>query len=155
MRLVHYSVQGNHLHLLVEAKGREALSRGMQGLTIRLARGLNRVMGRRGKVFADRYHARALRTPGEVRHALAYVLLNAEHHGIGWRAGRRGPALDPCTSGRSFDGWRGAHSAPTRGPPALRARRPDSAASPDVPVVAPRTWLLRTGWRRHGLLAAP
>src|SRR5262249_48845284 len=60
-RLVHYSVQGNHVHLLVEAEDERALSRGMNGLGVRMARGLNRVMGRTGKVLADRYHARILR----------------------------------------------------------------------------------------------
>jgi REP element-mobilizing transposase RayT len=55
-RLVHYSVQGNHIHFLVEAEDKRALSRGMQGLTIRMARALNRVMNnRKGKVFSDRY----------------------------------------------------------------------------------------------------
>ena len=48
-RLVHYSVQGNHVHLLVEAKDEKSLSRGMCGLGVRVARGLNRVMRRRGR----------------------------------------------------------------------------------------------------------
>ncbi len=66
-RLNQYSVQGNHLHLIVEAESRESLSRGMQGLAIRIAKGLNRLMQRRGTVFADHYHAHILRTPSEVR----------------------------------------------------------------------------------------
>ena len=69
-RLNHYSVQGNHLHLIVEAKDRRALSRGMNGLTIRIAKGLNRLWGRKGRVFADRYFDRILRTPLEVKRAL-------------------------------------------------------------------------------------
>lgn len=72
-RIVHFSVQGEHLHFIVEADGNRALSEGMQGLTVRLAKGLNRVMGRHGKVFADRFHAHVLDTPAEVRNALAYV----------------------------------------------------------------------------------
>ena len=86
-RLVHFSVQGNHLHLIVEAADKRALSRGMQGLAIRLARRVNGALGRTGGMFADRYHARALGTPREVRNALAYVLLNRQRHG-GGRAGR-------------------------------------------------------------------
>ncbi len=73
-------MQGNHLHFLVEAENTRALSRGMQGLTIRMAKALNRVMQRRGKVFADRFHAHVLRTPTEVRNALAYVRRNHAIH---------------------------------------------------------------------------
>ena len=71
LRVVEYTVQSNHLHLLVEVSNHPALSRGMIGLTVRLARGLNRLWRRRGRVFPDRYHARALTSPREVRNALA------------------------------------------------------------------------------------
>jgi REP element-mobilizing transposase RayT len=80
LRLVHYSVQGNHIHLLVEGATRESISRGMQGLNIRIARALNRVMARSGSVLADRYHSRILRTPTEVKRVRAYLLGNAHHH---------------------------------------------------------------------------
>jgi putative transposase len=89
MRLVHYSIQGNHLHLVVEAEHREALRRGMQGLAIRMARALNHALGRSGKVFADRYHAHMLRTPPEVKNAVAYVLGNRESH---WRRAGHAPS---------------------------------------------------------------
>jgi len=67
-------VQVNHVHVLVEADGSTALARGVQGLSIRLAKAINRVLGRRGRVWADRFHARALRTPREVRNGLVYVI---------------------------------------------------------------------------------
>ncbi|MFN7669924.1 MAG: transposase, partial [Planctomycetota bacterium] len=73
-RLLHFAILNDHLHFVVEAKDRTALSRGLQGLLIRLARGLNKLWGRKGKVFADRYHDRALKSPREVRNALVYVL---------------------------------------------------------------------------------
>ena len=79
-RLVHYAVMGNHVHLIVEAPNRLRLARGMQGLGIRIARALNRVMGRRGRVIGDRYHAHILRTPSEVRRVRAYMRTNAQHH---------------------------------------------------------------------------
>ena len=79
-RLVHFSVQGNHLHLIVEAVDEVRLARGMQGLAVRMARRLNRVMERRGQVFADRYHAHLLRSPRETRAAVAYVLSNFAKH---------------------------------------------------------------------------
>jgi len=79
-RIVHYSIQGNHLHLIAEAEDAHALARAMQGLATRLARRLNRLNHRTGGVFADRYHARALATPREVAHAVRYVLNNYRHH---------------------------------------------------------------------------
>jgi REP element-mobilizing transposase RayT len=72
-RLIHFSVQGNQLHLIVEARDAQRLSRGMQGLATWIARRLNQLIGRRGKVFADRFHAQVLRTPLEVARARAYV----------------------------------------------------------------------------------
>jgi putative transposase len=81
-RLNHYSVQGNHIHLIVEAADAQALARGMQGVAIRIAKKLNHVMGKKGSVFSDRYHVHILRTPSEVKRALAYVLRNAQKHGL-------------------------------------------------------------------------
>jgi REP element-mobilizing transposase RayT len=127
-RVVHFSVQGNHVHLLVEAEGMRALARGMQGLGIRLAKTINRRLGRTGRVWAERYHGRPLRTPREVRHGLVYVLLNARKHGV------HGGGIDPFSSGAWFEGWRETVEAPP-GP---------------APVARPRTWLLHVGWRRSG-----
>jgi REP element-mobilizing transposase RayT len=97
-RIAHFSVQGNHLHLIAEAAGTDALANAMRALSIRLARGLNRMMGRSGPVLEDRYHAHVLRTPAEVRNALRYVLGNFASH-----AARRGEPLpggwvDPFSS---------------------------------------------------------
>ena len=124
--------------MIVEAAGKQALGSGMKAIASRLAFAVNRVFGRRGPVLDGRYHVRVLRTPREVRNALAYVLLNVRKH---WRA-RRGVAppvrLDEASSGRLFDGWR---------------RRRAAASGPDPPeVTGARTWLLRRGWRRHGLI---
>jgi putative transposase len=80
LRLVEFSVQSNHVHLIVEADDKLSLSRGLQGLAIRVAKGVNRTSNRSGRVLADRYHARPLRTPTEVRHAVRYVLGNLQHH---------------------------------------------------------------------------
>jgi len=129
-RLVHYSIQSSHLHILAEVEDRHALSRGMQGLLVRIAKRLNKFLGRKGSVFADRYFAKPLTTPKVVRNALVYVLQNARKHGMQlW-------PIDPCSSGSWFDGWE-------RPPP------PPRRANPGVP---PRTWLLSTGWKRHGLI---
>jgi REP element-mobilizing transposase RayT len=88
LRVVEFSVLGEHLHLIAEADDKRALSRGMQGLCIRIAKALNRVLRREGRLFADHYHSRLLRSPTELCAALRYVLGNAEHHfaerGLDW-----------------------------------------------------------------------
>jgi REP element-mobilizing transposase RayT len=141
VRLVHFSVQHDHAHLVVEAQDKSALSRGIAGLAVRLARALNRLMGKKGRVWKERFHSRVLKTPRQVRHALAYVLCSARKHGVPMPA--RG--LDPCSSAAAFDGWAGrvvvsAHEL---------ARAAMAVAAP------PRTWLLRVGWRRSGDLLDP
>jgi hypothetical protein len=80
MQMVEFSVQANHIHLVVEAESRECLWRGMQGLCVRIARAVNKIIGRKGKVFGDRYHAHVLRTLAEVRNALHYVRNNVRKH---------------------------------------------------------------------------
>jgi len=146
-RLAHYSLQGNHAHLIVEATDRDALGSGMKAIGARIARAVNRVARRSGRVLADRYHLRLLPTPKEVRGALRYVLLNARCHAAkaGAVLSRSMVVLDRASSAVWFDGWKrwspGAHYE--HGPPPARRR---------CPVARPRTWLLRIGWRRHGLL---
>jgi REP element-mobilizing transposase RayT len=133
-RLGHFTAQSNHLHLICEAPDAAALARGMQGLAIRIARGLNRVAKRRGPVFAERYHARILRSPTETRAALVYVYQNSRRH---TSAGAQDPDwVDPCTSAAWFTGWR----VPIRD---MRLR-PEG----EPPVAPARSWLLATGWMR-------
>lgn len=117
-RVTHYAALPNHLHLLCEAVDEDSLSRGLQGLCIRLARRLNRSWARQGSVFDDHYHAHQLKTPTEVRNALRYVLENAKRHGL-----LAPGATDTCSSAR----WGCAGAGP---------------------FPAPRSWLLREGWRR-------
>jgi len=128
-RLVEYSIQTNHLHFVAEAESEQALARGMQGVLVRVAKALNRVWGRIGRVVGDRYHARVLRTPREVRNALVYVLQNARKHGA------RLTGIDACSSGAWFRGWR------------------DRAARSESPLPRAASWLLRTGWRKWGEIA--
>jgi REP element-mobilizing transposase RayT len=139
LRVVHYSAQSNHVHLICEAEDERALARGMKGLCVRMARALNRLWRRRGSVFDDRYHVHVLETPWEVRNALAYVLQNARHHGIQVPGG-----IDPYSSASWFDGWK-------------RVRAALAVAMRWCPLSRPLTWLLALGWKLHGLLdpAAP
>ena len=142
-RLVHYSIQPRHLHLIVEAQDARALALAVKGLCIRVARQLNRLLGRRGRVFSDRYFSRVLKTPREVRACLAYVLLNATRHEAQGGTEVSG-GIDPCSSGRYFDGWQGRVARP---PPSGKL------AEGEAPVVPARTWLLAVGWRRYRLIA--
>jgi putative transposase len=129
-RLLQFSVQSDHLHLVVEADTPTRLTRGVQGLAVRTAKAINRVLRRHGSVWAERFHARVLATPREVRNALVYVLNNVRKHVPGMRG------LDPRSSARFFTGWRTAVAR-------VIGR---------VPVAEPRTWLAAVGWRRHGLI---
>ena len=130
-RLVHFSVQGDHVHFLMEGTDRQRFSRGVQGLLIRIAKRLNKLWDRRGRIFEGRHHDRILRSPREVRAALRYVLNNARKHGSFF-----GRLPDPFSSGRWFDGWK------------------DLAAkwNPGAPVVRAGTWLLEVGWRKCRLI---
>jgi REP element-mobilizing transposase RayT len=129
-RLVHYAVMGNHLHLLTEGDDRRGHWRGTQGLAIRIAKRLNKLWGRKGKVFHERFHGRDLKTPQEVRGVLEYLMHNARRHG--YRVAAVGP--DPYSSGRWLDGWRGW---------------PCDRIWP-APLAKARSWLVAHGWRRLG-----
>ncbi len=131
-RVVHFSAQDDHMNLLVEARDKTSLSRGISGLSIRLARAVNRVWRRQGHVWGDRYDTRALRTPIEVRHALVYVLASWKMHVPGARG------VDPCSSAVWFQGW--------KGPPP----RPTASEQVERPVEPPETPLLSKGWLRYG-----
>jgi REP-associated tyrosine transposase len=130
-RVVDFSAQDDHLHLIIEAQTAEALSSGARGLSIRLARAINKVCHRQGPVWGDRYHTHTLKTPRETRHAFVYVLMNfRKHHPHDRRA------LDPYSSSPWFEGF----------------RTPPPATAAPSPTWRPRTWLASKGWRRHGLI---
>ena len=163
-RLVHFSVQANHLHLIAEAGDKRSLSRGMQGVSIRVARAVNRELVRAGRVFADRYHARTLTTPRAAHFAVRYVLLNARKHQRSTgsprgaiRAELPTGFVDSCSSAPWFNGFERppARRGPVERPAALafggaRVRERWRASSErQAPVVPARTWLLRRGVRRY------
>ena len=137
---VHYSIQSNHVHLIVEAEDKAKLSSGLRSLIIRIALRLNALLERKGRVFADRYHRDDLPNPSRVRNVLRYVLMNFKKHGVVPRAL---PALDAFSSALAFDGWSGFEEVFAAMPaPVIAYIRPR----------APRTWLLSDGWRHYGAL---
>jgi len=145
MRIVHVSIQTTHIHVIVEAENRLALSRGMQGFQISAAKWINRAISkrtgvrRRASVFSDRYFAEVLRNPRQVRSALSYVLNNWRKH----REDRGAALVDKFSTGVLFDGWKERDGL---GPWAV------PADYQPLVVWEARSWLLRVGWRRHGLI---
>jgi REP element-mobilizing transposase RayT len=140
-RIVHSSIQSNHIHLLVEANHKRALANGVRAFMISAAQHLNRARGRRGRVFTQRYYAVQLKSPMQARNALAYVLNNWRRHRED-NAGLAHAFVDPYSTGVLFDGWNG-----------LRAARfviPDGYEP--MLVCGARSWLLTTGWRKHPLI---
>jgi hypothetical protein len=146
-RLLQFSVQRDHVHLIVEASDQRALSSGVRSVAIRIARYVNELLSRRGPLWGDRWHGRALKTPREVRNALAYVLGNFRKHA------RRPlpPGVDRYSSGAWFDGWRDFERCSGLAPPFTREQAAVELAT-ECPVSRARSWLARVGWRRHGLL---
>jgi REP element-mobilizing transposase RayT len=132
-RIVQYSVQADHVHLLVEADSPLALTNGMRSFAVRVAMRVNHrvLLRQRGRVWGDRYHCRELTTPSEVRNALVYVLSNHIKHGE-YDVG----LIDPCSSAPWFDGWQHRREPKPPDPPAARP---------------PSTWLLEKGWSTVGL----
>jgi putative transposase len=144
--VIHFSVQRDHVHLIVEVPPGSELSRGVQGLASGLARAVNRAVGRRGKLWRDRYHRHDLMSPRQVRNAIRYVLMNFRKH-------RPEDALsalhtlDSRSSAAWFDGW-----DPRDGPVVTGFQ---STLPPDLrrsPTGAARTWLASRGWRRLGAM---
>jgi REP element-mobilizing transposase RayT len=133
-RICEFSVQSNHIHLVCEADNHEALARGMQGFGVRAAKAINRALGRKGSVFAERYAATVVSSARQVRNTLCYVLHNARRHGA------RFAGADAFSSARYFTGW----SRPTGLPP------PDREEAP--PVASAQSDLLRSRWRYLGLI---
>jgi putative transposase len=131
-RIVEFSIQSDHIHLIVEADDKEKLARGMKSFTVRAYRLFNAVLGRRGPVWnGQRYHRRDLKTPKQVRNALVYCLNNFRKH----RPNASDSAVDAASSGPWFRGWRD-------GP----------APKPDRPTALPETYLLREGWLKWGAI---
>lgn len=142
-RVVEFSVQGDHVHLLVEAASKGCLSSGMRGLAIRIARRVNQLLFRRGRFWADRWHGHVLTSPRSVRHALVYVLHNAKKHGAIQDA-----CIDPCSSAPYFQRFKEYAGA---APVSVSAGIVPMALVPPStpPVVGALTWLLRAGWLKH------
>jgi REP element-mobilizing transposase RayT len=149
-RIVHLSIQRDHIHMVVEADSRTALSRGIRGFSISAARQINKAISARGdrrtgRVIADRYHARPLTSPRAVRNAIAYTLANWRHHGEDRAPFAQTWQVDPFSSGALFPGWKELESSPFFWPlpPTYHP----------LIVFRPRTWLLQSWDRFYPLIS--
>ncbi len=150
-RIVHLSLETDHVHVICEADDDGALASGIKAFQSSAAQHINQVLSaergdrRRGQVFRDRYHARRLTSPTQARHAIAYVLNNWRHHGHDTSAVTRRWAVDYFSSGPSFPGW-----IERTGSPFLDAVPPTYER---LMVARPQTWLLAVGWARTGTIS--
>ena len=152
-RIVHLSIQRNHVHLLVEANDKAALASGMQGFQISAAKHLNAAINkgrpgprRRGAVFPDRYHAEIITSPTQARHTLRYILLNWRKHREDSVAPMSTWRIDWFSSAAMFPDWHeygDEEGFLWRGPPSYEP----------LQVRAPQTWLLRAGWKKIGSIS--
>jgi REP element-mobilizing transposase RayT len=150
-RIIHMSIQRDHIHLIVEAENKKALSNGVRGFSISAARQINKAITERGgdrrtgRVLGDRYHARPLTSPRAVRNAIAYTLGNWRHHGEDRAAFARSWKVDPFSSGAVFFGWKELEDSPVLWPL--------PATYHPLIVFRPRTWLLQNWDRFHPLIS--
>jgi REP element-mobilizing transposase RayT len=140
-RICQFSIQGNHIHLVCEARSADARARGIQGWSVRMTHAINKFFERRGQVFDDRYHFKVMTTPTQTRNTLCYVLQNGRRHDE--RLDPRFHGADPFSSAWWFDGWKNPRWKLGLDPPEERT------------VALPESWLLRVGWQRakRGLIA--
>jgi REP-associated tyrosine transposase len=149
-RIVHVSLQRDHVHMLVEARHKDALARGMQGFQISAAKSINAALGddarpRRGKVFCDRYHLEVIRSPTQARHTISYLLNNWRHHREDRGELSRTWLVDPFSTGVLFPDWVERQDEPWLWP--MR-----ETYDPLV-VFRPQTWLLAEGWKKAGTIS--
>ncbi|MBX3230997.1 MAG: hypothetical protein KIT84_36670 [Labilithrix sp.] len=149
IKVVHYSIQEDHLHLMVEGASKQDLARGLKLLFSRIAFAVNRVARRHGSLFRERHHRRALTTPTEVRNALVYILFNARKHALADGSYRAAffRFLDDKSSAPWFEGWHASFAPYPRIVERGREHWPGEA-----PIHPPTTWLAAKGWQRAGPL---
>jgi len=147
IQVVHYSIQGNHIHLIAEGADKSGIARGMQWLFSRIAFEVNRVAARSGSLFRDRHHRHELETPSEMRRALVYVLMNGRKHLLQQGVVAEGlySWIDPCSSAA----WLPAHAWRDGARPSETALA-KARAGPCPPAAAPATWLVGVGWKKAG-----
>jgi putative transposase len=146
--IVHFSLQDDHLHNIIEAADREVVARTIQGFASILARAFNRVLARKGQLWEERYHRHDLKTPTEVHHALGYVLQNFRKHAVVENISARMASLDPFSSAAWFDGWDEDGQDAARRLRAWLEERGFRRCTAEA-----RTFLLRVGWAKIGKIA--
>lgn len=139
LRVIHYTVERNHIHMMIECSNNSSLSRGMKSLGASFGRAIRAFAGGKGPVFKERFHMRVVKTPMEVRNVIAYVLTNtSKHH-------KMAPGPTPYSSGMYFSEWKKLLGR--RAGPVLREFVPITTDLPEF-LCEPKSWLAREGWRK-------
>lgn len=96
LRIIHYTLEYNHIHLLVEAADKQTVHQGMQSFGITFAKKINAIKRLKGTVYKHRYHLRKINSPRELKNVLYYIFNNGIHHK------RTSTVLDPYNTLPAF-----------------------------------------------------
>ncbi len=142
-KVVHFSIQNDHVHMIVETPDNESLALGMRSFGCRFGKLVRKIVGGHGPVFSGRYHVSVLNNPTKMKNAMAYVLQNFSKHS------KLLNHVDQYSSAAYFVQWNKLLGKKA-GPLLVRKSRP-----PELPfyLSAPGSWLAREGWMR-GVAAA-
>ncbi len=80
LKIVHYALEHNHIHLYAEAVNNADLSKGMKAFGVTLVKKINRYQQRSGSLYKHRYHLRILKSATEVKNVINYILKNGMKH---------------------------------------------------------------------------
>lgn len=150
LQVVQFSILSNHIHLLLEPDDTLRMAREIQSLAISFARRLNKLTQAKGSPFKERHRLRLLRSPTEVRNALAYVLSNeAKHEGLA----RGTYFISQFSSGHAFQAWKALFGPNSSYRIATHWTLAEIERWLGEILVPAETWLLQSGWRRGRIRA--
>lgn len=139
LHVLHFSLQSNHVHLILECVNNKALANGMKSLAGGFGRAIRKCGGGEGPVFKGRYHLQLIKKPKQMKSGLAYVLLNQSKHE------ELVPYSDRFSSSAHFHQWKKLLGKDTG--PLLPSRQKHRRLLPNY-LSSPRSWLAQEGWQR-------
>ncbi|MEI8348179.1 MAG: transposase [Pseudomonadota bacterium] len=83
LKVIHFSLMNNHLHLLIETENKKALAKALQSFAISFTKRLKNFNGlKKTPIFKERYFCHILKSLREVKHAIHYILMNGKKAGL-------------------------------------------------------------------------